>query len=103
MPLCGFHLLAAPAVPVPLMALFRADAKKRYSDLWERELCAGGVFIWPVSAPAEAWVRAGAALRGAGGSIAAFCACSTPAVRFYWDVLRLTHARSYGFYRRVSA
>ena len=42
--------------------------------------------VWPVLAPAEGIVRAGAVLRG-DAARARGCVCSVPVVRFYWDVL----------------
>ena len=49
--------------------------------------------VWPVLAPAGAFVRAGAGRRGVGGLIGAFCVRFTSAVRFCWDVLCSDYAR----------
>ena len=48
--------------------------------------------VWPVLAPARAWVRAGAVLRGGEGAGVAFCVLDMRVLRFYWDVLRSSHA-----------
>ena len=57
--------------------IFRADAKKRYSALWDRELRAGEKLRLAGYRPARAWGRTGVWRR---------------AMRFCCRVLRLVHA-----------
>ena len=60
-------------------ALFRADAKKRYSALWDSELCAGERVQPAGYRPARAFARAGSG----GGTMRFYCGvlCSVYACR----------------------
>ena len=68
-------------------AFVRADAKRRYSALQARESRAGEMLQPAGYRPAGAWVRAGAGLRGAGGSIGMSCVRFALVLRFWRGVL----------------
>ena len=73
-------------------ALFRADAKKRHSASWGRELRAGeGLRLAGFSSGRRACARGDCPARRC-GSVATFCLRFTPVMRFSRNVLRSVHA-----------
>ena len=73
-------------------ALFRADAKKRHSASWGRELRAGeGLRLAGFSSGRRACARGDCPARRC-GSVAMSCLRFTPVMRFSRNVLRSVHA-----------
>ena len=73
-------------------ALFRADAKKRPSASWGRELRAGeGLRLAGFSSGRRACARGDCPARRC-GSVATFCLRFTPVMRFSRNVLRSVHS-----------
>ena len=79
----------------------RGCADRRYSALARRCVsCFRGIVncgparrcVWPVLAPAQAWVRAGVWRRGGWDSVGMSGVRFTPALRFCWNALRSVHA-----------
>ena len=70
-----------------------ADAAACGAVSWDSESCAGEMLQPAGYRPAGAWVRAGAGLRGAGGSVGMSCVRFALVLRFWRGVLCSIYAR----------